>query len=361
MIVPAAAPVIIPECRHTGVAVPRVCGAPRPIGWLPPLTPGLLAKPQPLPLPSFPPLAPPRGARLPMPARRAPESPCVHTWDPHSPHLEQRSSHGNDNTRQFPVCGHPATVGPRCRTVYPSPPEHPDHRIAPLCRADSQPRHPGYGPVPPSQPRPPPPLPWRQPCAERAPLRRAAAKEVAEEVGAGRVALGHTLDDEVENLLYRVGRYGGRDVLAGMGTLSGISVGPLLGVRRRETAGYCRFHGLTFAREVGNEDPKYARTGIRERVLPAWEDALPGAVQAAGRTAEVAAEASRVVQGLVEEAIQWVAVPRVRGAPRPRYGGTLELSPVRLLGLSSPIRRAVLHKMLEESRRLRQRGSWCWE
>src|SRR5660397_243086 len=59
MIVPAAAPVIIPECRHTGVAVPRVCGAPRPIGWLPPLTPGLLAKPQPLPLPSFPPLAPP--------------------------------------------------------------------------------------------------------------------------------------------------------------------------------------------------------------------------------------------------------------------------------------------------------------
>src|SRR5665811_2522995 len=88
MIVPAAAPVIIPECRHTGVAVPRVCGAPRPIGWLPPLTPGLLAKPQPLPLPSFPPLAPPRGARLPMPARRAPESPCVHTWDPHSPHLE---------------------------------------------------------------------------------------------------------------------------------------------------------------------------------------------------------------------------------------------------------------------------------
>src|SRR5680860_762902 len=106
MIVPAAAPVIIPECRHTGVAVPRARGAPRPIGWLPPLTPGLLAKPQPLPLPSFPPLAPPRGARLPMPARRAPESPCVHTWDPHSPHLEQRSSHGNDNTRQFPVCGH---------------------------------------------------------------------------------------------------------------------------------------------------------------------------------------------------------------------------------------------------------------
>src|SRR5680860_667626 len=184
--------------------------------------------------------------------------------------------------------------------------------------------------------------------AEARALRRAAAKEVAEEVGAGRVALGHTLDDEVENLLYRVGRYGGLDALAGMGTRSGISVRPLLGVRRRETAGYCRFHGLTFARDVGNEDPKYARTGIRERVLPAWEDALPGAVQAAGRTAEVAAEASRVVQGLVEEAIQWVAVPRVRGAPRPRYGGTLELSPVRLLGLSSPIRRAVLHKMLEE-------------
>src|SRR5660397_296952 len=72
MIVPAAAPVIIPECRHTGVAVPRVCGAPRPIGWLPPLTPGLLAKPQPLPLPSFPPLAPPRGARLAGLGRRAP-------------------------------------------------------------------------------------------------------------------------------------------------------------------------------------------------------------------------------------------------------------------------------------------------
>src|SRR5680860_1244290 len=134
MIVPAAAPVIIPECRHTGVAMPRARGAPRPIGWLPPLTPGLLAKPQPLPLPSFPPLAPPRGARLPMPARRARESPCVHTWDPYSAHLEERSSDGNANTLQFPVCVHLATVVPRCRTVSPSPTQHLDKRIAHLCR-----------------------------------------------------------------------------------------------------------------------------------------------------------------------------------------------------------------------------------
>lgn len=185
--------------------------------------------------------------------------------------------------------------------------------------------------------------------AEARDARRAAGEEAALELGADRVALGHTLDDQVENMLYRVGRYGGMDALAGMGSASGIWVRPLLGVRRWETAEYCRLHNLSFARDAGNEDPRYARTGLREKVLPAWEEVLPGAVPAAGRTAEVVAEAAGVYGSIAQEALRRVSVPRRDPLVSPGAGAaesTPEISVARFQRLSPPVGRAVLHLLL---------------
>lgn len=171
--------------------------------------------------------------------------------------------------------------------------------------------------------------------------RRKAALEVAAEAGCDRIALGHTADDQVETLLYRLGRYGGLAALAGMRPDEAPWVRPLLGCRRVETAAYCAAYGLEFAHDRGNAYPGYARTAVREQVLPAWEAALPGAVEAACRAAEVASEMRELAVEVLSGSS--AAVPQGLGA----LVGTEELSVSVLLGLSPPLRRLLLHAWLE--------------
>jgi len=164
--------------------------------------------------------------------------------------------------------------------------------------------------------------------------RREAALDVATQTGSSRIALGHTADDQVETMLYRLGRYGGLAAFRAMLPLDPPWVRPLMDCRRADTERYCREHGLVFARDRGNEYPGYARTHLRSRVLPELESALPGAVEAAGRAAEVAAELEAAVQHVVDE----------------RYPGAADrpdLSASRLLGLPGPLRRVLLHDWVE--------------
>jgi len=165
--------------------------------------------------------------------------------------------------------------------------------------------------------------------------RRAAAMEIAEALGCGLVAVGHTADDQAETLLYRAARYGGLSALAGMRPNDPPWVRPLLDCRRADTETYCHERGLEFARDSGNAYPGYARTRIRGSVLPAWEKALPGAVEAACRTAEVAAEARALAVEAVSEAMTEV---------RAGTGGELHCGA--LLALSAPLRRLLLHEWL---------------
>jgi tRNA(Ile)-lysidine synthase len=173
--------------------------------------------------------------------------------------------------------------------------------------------------------------------------RRRAADQVALATGCDVRALGHTADDQVETLLYRMGRYGGLAALSGMLPNDPPWVRPLLGCRRQQTEAYCRENGLDFARDSGNAYPGYARTRIREVVLPAWESALPGAVEAAARTAEVAAEVKAVTDGVVAEAL-----PRVLASlpDNMEAGDEVAMNCSALLALPSPVRRLVLHDRL---------------
>ncbi len=169
--------------------------------------------------------------------------------------------------------------------------------------------------------------------------RREAALRVAGEQHCRRIVLGHTADDQAETILYRLGRYGGMAALRAMLPCDPPWVRPLLECRRAETEAYCRTQGLEFAEDRGNAYPGYARTAIREQVLPAWEAALPGAVETAARAAEVVAEMERLAGDLVVEAERLVML---------RTGA---LSAARLLALEAPLRRLVLHRWLERRAR----------
>jgi tRNA(Ile)-lysidine synthase len=171
--------------------------------------------------------------------------------------------------------------------------------------------------------------------------RREAAAATARERGCSRIALGHTADDQVETMLYRLGRYGGLAAFVAMKPCEPPWVRPLLGCRRGETAAYCGQHGLVFAEDRGNAYPGYARTAIRDQILPAWEGALAGAVESACRTAEVAAE----IQGLVEKELTEVAPAVAYGSPLLEEAECL--SAAALLDLDASLRRLVIHRWLE--------------
>ncbi len=104
--------------------------------------------------------------------------------------------------------------------------------------------------------------------------RRAAALAVAHEMGAERIATGHTLDDQAETVLMRALSGAGAAGIAGIPPVLGPWVRPLLDVRREETEAFCRSLGLRPRVDPTNADPRYLRNAIRLRGLPTLERAV---------------------------------------------------------------------------------------
>ncbi|TWD79869.1 tRNA(Ile)-lysidine synthase [Kribbella amoyensis] len=113
-----------------------------------------------------------------------------------------------------------------------------------------------------------------------------ALREIADEVQADVVLLGHTRDDQAETVLLGLARGSGARSLAGMAPVAGLLRRPLLEVPRATTAAACIASGLRPWHDPHNDDPQYTRVRVRHEVLPVLEEALgPGVVEALARTA----------------------------------------------------------------------------
>jgi tRNA(Ile)-lysidine synthase len=118
--------------------------------------------------------------------------------------------------------------------------------------------------------------------------RYAALEAAAAELGAAAVLLGHTLDDQAEQVLLGLGRGSGTRSLAGMPARRGIFLRPFLGLRRADTEELCRVEGLEPWHDPTNADPAFLRSRVRSRVLPFLEEQLgPGVAQALWRSARI--------------------------------------------------------------------------
>lgn len=110
---------------------------------------------------------------------------------------------------------------------------------------------------------------------------------LAARLGASRVAVGHTRDDQAETVLMALLRGTGRRGLGGMaparplgfGAPPGVTlVRPLLAVGRAETLALCREAGLEPRRDASNEDPRFLRSRIRTELLPLLRERYSPAV-----------------------------------------------------------------------------------
>ena len=107
------------------------------------------------------------------------------------------------------------------------------------------------------------------------------------------VWVGHTADDQAEQVLLGLARGSGTRTLAGIparGTLPGGAavVRPLLGLTRADTETICRWAGLTWFEDPHNRDPALLRSRVRTRVLPALEVADRVVICRDGRTVDAA-------------------------------------------------------------------------
>jgi tRNA(Ile)-lysidine synthase len=118
--------------------------------------------------------------------------------------------------------------------------------------------------------------------------RHAALEAAAAEWDAGAVLLGHTLDDQAEQVLLGLARGSGTRSLAGMRPVRGRLLRPFLGLRRAETLEICRAEDLEPWHDPTNADPSFARSRTRVEVMPLLEEKLgPGVAESLARTAAI--------------------------------------------------------------------------
>ena len=142
--------------------------------------------------------------------------------------------------------------------------------------------------------------PWDGLEAESRRARHAALERVGREVGAARIATGHTADDQAETVLMRLLQGAGPRGLGGIAPVRGPLIRPLIETRRVAIEEYLGERGLAWAEDPSNRDVRFLRNRIRHDLLP-FIAKVSGAsvVEALGRSA---AAARAVVADLEERA-----------------------------------------------------------
>lgn len=175
-------------------------------------------------------------------------------------------------------------------------------------------------------------------------------EEVARQVGATRVAVGHTRDDQVETTLMHYLRGAGIQGLRGLLAAAPIPYGnkddgiwvvrPLLKSSRGETAAYCQTHNLKPCSDSSNSDIRFLRNRIRLELIPLIRQYNPEIDDALVRLADLAGEDADFLD---EKA------SAVTAAVTTREGCLTCLDSGKLRGLPLALQRRVFRIVLEQS------------
>ncbi|HEU5105990.1 MAG TPA: tRNA lysidine(34) synthetase TilS [Solirubrobacterales bacterium] len=163
--------------------------------------------------------------------------------------------------------------------------------------------------------------------------RYAAATTWAEERDA-LIATGHTADDQVETILYRLASSPSRRALLGMRPRGGRLVRPLLVATRAETTAYCEERGLAWREDSSNEEGDYKRNLIRRDLIPELEQVHPAAKENVLRTAALLREEAELLDSLVDAELE---------------PGEGTISHKRFAELHLALRRLVLQRLADEA------------
>jgi len=163
--------------------------------------------------------------------------------------------------------------------------------------------------------------------------RYAAAARLVKAAGA-RITTGHTADDQVETILYRLASSPSRRALLGMRPEEGALVRPLLGTTREETTAYCVERGLAWRDDPSNENADYKRNLLRRDLIPELTRIHPAARENVLQTAALLREEAELLDSLVDAELA---------------AGEGTISHRRFSELHPALRRLVLQRLADEA------------
>lgn len=118
--------------------------------------------------------------------------------------------------------------------------------------------------------------------------RYAALDAAASAYGVTQIFLGHTRDDQAETVLLGLARGSGTRSLSGMATVNGKYARPFLNITREKTVAACEEAKLSPWNDPHNENEKFTRVKIRNKILPLMESEIgPGIAAALSRSAAI--------------------------------------------------------------------------
>src|SRR5687768_11217605 len=167
-------------------------------------------------------------------------------------------------------------------------------------------------------------------------VRHAALEAAADRLGATRIALGHTADDQAETVLMRLLEGTGVRGLAGIPPVRGRLIRPLIEARHADAVAALDAAGVPWVEDPSNDDRKFFRNRVRHELLP-----LLAAVYQPDIVTHLTAVARAARQGI--DALDETAARELeRLADR---GPTqLTLSRAALAGLPAPVAAEVLRR-----------------
>ena len=172
-------------------------------------------------------------------------------------------------------------------------------------------------------------------------------KQLAHEVGADCIAVGHTANDQAETLLMWMLRGAGMAGLVGMPyAREDRIIRPLLAATREEVLAYLEHEGLTYRRDSSNEKPLYHRNRIRKELLPVITRLAPAAVRVLQRQADLLREDEHFLEGVTRDLVRALVSQDSGGVQRVNRQAFIELP----VALQRRLVRAVLRTYDEQGR-----------
>ncbi len=168
--------------------------------------------------------------------------------------------------------------------------------------------------------------------------RYAFLEQAADRVGADRIAVGHTRNDQAETFLLRVLRGAGPRGLASIHPRVGRVIRPLIDATREEVLEYLAAHGLAYCDDETNRDLGNPRNRIRLELLPYLRQHLSADIVAV--LAREAAIAREDAEWLEQEAVE------LEGQCVRSEAGTVEIDVQGLQHLHPAVARRLIRRAL---------------
>jgi tRNA(Ile)-lysidine synthase len=168
-------------------------------------------------------------------------------------------------------------------------------------------------------------------------------REVAGRVGARKIALGHTLNDQAETVLMRLVRGSGNDGITAMSAVrEGLFIRPFLETSRQEIVAYLKHSGVSYREDSTNSDLQLKRNRIRHELIPYLNNHLnPKVVEALARYARTAQEIGDYLHVQTQSAFEEVQT----GVP-----GGISLSVEKLLSFHPAVQKNILRHAVKHVR-----------